>query len=124
MVQLGLRGPIIQGCGCAGANSVLVDSRPQATSYPHSMHLIHAFSSEAQKDKYLPALVICRTSLISCCASYSSTSPRLRPWLNGDYGRRTAGWSWFYHQWCENVYQQRACCVSGFLPCVELTDLV
>ncbi|EPQ55136.1 acyl-CoA dehydrogenase NM domain-like protein, partial [Gloeophyllum trabeum ATCC 11539] len=77
MGSLGLLGPTIQGYGCAGVSSVAygliareierVDSGYRSTASVQSslvMHPIYAFGSEAQKEKYLPALG--KGELIGC----------------------------------------------------------
>ncbi|TFK56269.1 acyl-CoA dehydrogenase NM domain-like protein [Heliocybe sulcata] len=77
MGSLGLLGATIQGYGCAGASSVAygliareierVDSGYRSTSSVQSslvMHPIHAFGTDAQKDKWLPALA--KGELIGC----------------------------------------------------------
>lgn len=69
MGAVGLLGPTIQGYGCAGVSSVAyglisreierIDSGYRSTASVQSslvMHPIHAFGTEAQKEKYLPAL--------------------------------------------------------------------
>ncbi|KAF8270510.1 acyl-CoA dehydrogenase domain-containing protein [Lactarius quietus] len=69
MGAVGLLGPTIQGYGCAGASSVAyglisreiesIDSGYRSTASVQSslvMHPIHAFGTEAQKEKYLAAL--------------------------------------------------------------------
>ncbi|KAI0035469.1 acyl-CoA dehydrogenase NM domain-like protein [Vararia minispora EC-137] len=69
MGNVGLLGPTIQGYGCAGVSSVAygliarelerVDSGYRSTGSVQSslvMHPIHAFGTDAQKEKYLPAL--------------------------------------------------------------------
>ncbi|KAH9944600.1 acyl-CoA dehydrogenase/oxidase [Amylocystis lapponica] len=77
MGSLGLLGPTIDGYGCAGVSSVAygliareverVDSGYRSTSSVQSslvMHPIHAFGSDAQKDKYLPRLA--KGEIIGC----------------------------------------------------------
>ncbi|KAN0126236.1 acyl-CoA dehydrogenase domain containing protein [Lactarius tabidus] len=69
MGAVGLLGPTIQGYGCAGVSSVAyglisreiesIDSGYRSTASVQSslvMHPIHAFGTEAQKEKYLAAL--------------------------------------------------------------------
>ena len=69
MGALGLLGPTIEGYGCAGVNHVSygliareverVDSAYRSAMSVQSslvMHPIHAFGSEAQREKYLPGL--------------------------------------------------------------------
>ncbi len=69
MGALGLLGPTIEGYGCAGVNHVSygliareverVDSAYRSAMSVQSslvMHPIHAFGTEAQREKYLPAL--------------------------------------------------------------------
>ncbi len=69
MGALGLLGPTIEGYGCAGVNHVSygliareverVDSAYRSAMSVQSslvMHPIHAFGSQAQRDKYLPGL--------------------------------------------------------------------
>ncbi|CAK5281671.1 unnamed protein product, partial [Mycena citricolor] len=69
MGKLGLLGPTIEGYGCAGVSNVAygliqreierVDSGYRSTASVQSslvMHPIHAFGTDAQKDKYLPPL--------------------------------------------------------------------
>jgi glutaryl-CoA dehydrogenase len=69
MGELGFLGPTIEGYGCAGVNHVCygliareverVDSGYRSAMSVQSslvMHPIHAFGTEAQKQKYLPKL--------------------------------------------------------------------
>ena len=77
MGQLGLLGATIQGYGCAGVSSVAygliarelerVDSAYRSAISVQSslvMHPIHAYGSDAQKDRYLPKLAT--GQLIGC----------------------------------------------------------
>ncbi|KAH9952693.1 acyl-CoA dehydrogenase domain-containing protein [Russula dissimulans] len=77
MGDVGLLGPTIQGYGCAGVNYVAygliareiesIDSGYRSTASVQSslvMHPINTFGSEAQKQKYLPALA--KGELIGC----------------------------------------------------------
>ncbi|KII95669.1 hypothetical protein PLICRDRAFT_87024 [Plicaturopsis crispa FD-325 SS-3] len=77
MGKLGLLGPTIKGYGCAGVSYVAyglvareierVDSGYRSMASVQSslvMHPIHEFGSEAQKDKFLPALA--KGELIGC----------------------------------------------------------
>ena len=75
--QLGMLGPTIEGYGCAGASHVAyglvareverVDSGYRSAMSVQSslvMHPIHAYGTEAQRQKYLPALA--RGELVGC----------------------------------------------------------
>ncbi|KAI0039805.1 acyl-CoA dehydrogenase domain-containing protein [Auriscalpium vulgare] len=77
MGSLGLLGPTIDGYGCAGVSNVAygliareierVDSGYRSTASVQSslvMHPIHAFGTDAQKAKYLPALA--KGELLGC----------------------------------------------------------
>ncbi|KAA1470529.1 acyl-CoA dehydrogenase domain-containing protein [Dentipellis sp. KUC8613] len=77
MGAVGLLGPTIQGYGCAGVSNVAygliareierVDSGYRSTASVQSslvMHPIYTFGTEAQKQKYLPALA--KGELIGC----------------------------------------------------------
>ncbi|KAI0294389.1 acyl-CoA dehydrogenase domain-containing protein [Russula brevipes] len=77
MGSIGLLGPTIQGYGCAGVNYVTygliareieaVDSGYRSTASVQSslvMHPINTFGTDAQKQKYLPALA--KGELIGC----------------------------------------------------------
>ncbi|EIN06576.1 acyl-CoA dehydrogenase NM domain-like protein [Punctularia strigosozonata HHB-11173 SS5] len=77
MGELGLLGPTIDGYGCAGASSVAygliareierIDSGYRSTASVQSslvMHPIHAFGSDFQKERFLPALA--KGDLIGC----------------------------------------------------------
>ncbi|GAW00560.1 glutaryl- dehydrogenase [Lentinula edodes] len=77
MGAIGLLGPTIQGYGCAGVSNVAygliareierVDSGYRSTASVQSslvMHPIYEFGSEAQKEKYLPRLVVARGEII------------------------------------------------------------
>jgi glutaryl-CoA dehydrogenase len=77
MGQLGMLGPTIEGYGCAGASHVAyglvareverVDSGYRSAMSVQSslvMHPIHAYGSEAQREKYLPPLA--RGELVGC----------------------------------------------------------
>lgn len=75
--ELGMLGPTIEGYGCAGASHVAyglvareverVDSGYRSAMSVQSslvMHPIHAYGTEAQRQKYLPALA--RGELVGC----------------------------------------------------------
>jgi glutaryl-CoA dehydrogenase len=75
--ELGLLGPTIHGYGCAGVNHVAyglitreierVDSGYRSAASVQSslvMHPIHAFGTEEQKDRFLPALA--KGELVGC----------------------------------------------------------
>ncbi|KAF8483773.1 acyl-CoA dehydrogenase domain-containing protein [Russula ochroleuca] len=77
MGAIGLLGPTIQGYGCAGVNNVAygliareiesIDSGYRSTASVQSslvMHPINTFGTDAQKQKYLPALA--KGELIGC----------------------------------------------------------
>jgi glutaryl-CoA dehydrogenase len=77
MGELGLLGPTIEGYGCAGVNHVAygliareverVDSAYRSAMSVQSslvMHPIHAFGTEAQREKYLPGLAA--GTLVGC----------------------------------------------------------
>ncbi len=91
MGQLGLLGPTIEGYGCAGVNHVCygliareverVDSAYRSAMSVQSslvMHPIHAFGTDAQRDKYLPSLA--SGELVGC---FGLTEP--------DYGSDPGG---------------------------------
>jgi glutaryl-CoA dehydrogenase len=91
MGELGLLGPTIEGYGCAGVNHVAygliareverVDSAYRSAMSVQSslvMHPIHAFGTEAQREKYLPGLAA--GTLVGC---FGLTEP--------DYGSDPGG---------------------------------
>ncbi|KZT21519.1 acyl-CoA dehydrogenase NM domain-like protein [Neolentinus lepideus HHB14362 ss-1] len=104
MGELGLLGPTIQGYGCAGASSVAygliareierVDSGYRSTSSVQSslvMHPIYAFGSEAQKNKYLPALDYGRRSTRWWCFVINGA----KTWIsNAPVADVFAIWAW------------------------------